>query len=101
MATEIRNTSTNETIELACTIDGIDILGDVLGNNGAPHDGETFALDANDIAWWGRWASREERIHDAYEAANEAERAACDRAAAERSDDLEAAQDAMEAALGI
>lgn len=109
MAT-IYNTDTREIIEAACIVDGQDILADVMGNSGLEtiqpwaDEGDTtwaFALDADEAAWWIRWAEREERIAAAYEDANEEQRLAYERAVDEYGYDFEAQQDAEEAALGL
>lgn len=116
MAT-IKNTTTGEIIEVTCIADGQDILADVMGGSGIPVTALTdeevaaidspnapewaYALDANEAAWWTRWAAREERILAAYEDASEDERRACEEAISDWTNDPEAQQDAEEIALGL
>lgn len=120
MTTTIKNISTGEIIETSCTIDGIDILGDVMGSSGIEvtaltdeeigklanagntnTPGWAYALDDDDVDWWVRWAQREERINAAYEEASKDARAACEAAISELGHDFEALQDAQEAILGL
>lgn len=119
MAT-IKNITTNEIVEVSCFVDGEDILSDVMGNSGVDvvalsdsdidqlvRAGETnapewaYALDSDDVAWWERWASREERITEAYAEADEDARIAYEKAIEECGHDFEALQDAQEEVLGI
>lgn len=99
--TNIKNTTTGEIIEAGCIIDGINILDDVMGDSGIEHDGEGFLLEDDEVAWWLRWAEREERIYTAYQDANEDERRECEKAIEEWGHDFEALQDAEEVALGL
>lgn len=109
MAT-IKNTTTGEILELACIVEGQDILADVMAGSGVEttcpwaEEGDTtsaFALDEDEVRWWTRWARREERIAEAYADANEEERRAYEEAVDAYSYDFEAQQDAEEAALGL
>lgn len=72
MATKIRNTDTGELVEIALIHgpSGPDFLCDVMGGAGctlSDEDGIDFALDAEEVAWWTRWAEREQRINDTIE----------------------------------
>ncbi len=99
--TEIRNTTTDELVEIECIIDGTDIIADVMGNSGVDHDGEHFAMAEDEIDWWTRWAAREERICDAYESADASTRKMYEQAICEYGYDMELLQDKQEQALGL
>lgn len=107
MSTKIKNTTTGEITELACIIEGQDILADVMGGAGVPQvpaneGGDwAFGLEDGDVEWWSRWAEREERIVSAYEDASEDERKAYERAISEWGHDYERLQDLQEVALGL
>lgn len=99
--TEIRNTTTDELVEIECMIDGTDIILDVMGGVGVDHDGEHFAMADDEIDWWRRWAAREERICDAYASADATARKAYEQAIDSWGYDMELLQDAQEKALGL
>lgn len=99
--TEIRNTTTDELVEIECIIDGIDIIADVMGGTGVDHDGEHFAMAEDEIDWWTRWAAREERIADAYGNADASTRVVYEQAISEYGYDMELLQDEQERILGL
>lgn len=82
MATKIYNTETGEVhnLELINRESGQDFLSDVIGGcnqsdewlNGIPEhrDDVDYAMSAEEVAWWERWASREQRINDIYNASD-------------------------------
>ena len=118
MAT-IKNTTTGEITDVSCITYGQDCMDDVLGNAGTemveltdeemvglarigmgnPPE-EAWALDDYELDWWRTWARREERLTEAYEDANDEERAAYEDAAFGETD-LERIQDLQEIALGL
>lgn len=94
--------ATGEEREVRCEVDGIDILGDVLGGCGVEAgEGGWIVDDEDDADWWERWAGREERIAAAYEEASDEERQAYEEAIEGWGHDYEALQDAQEVALGL
>lgn len=99
--TEIRNTTTDQLVEIECIVDGIDIIADVMGGAGVDHDGERFAMAEDEIEWWTRWAAREERICGAYEIADASTRKMYEQAIDEYGYDMELLQDAQEQVLGL
>ena len=106
MAT-IRNTETNETIELTMLSDsGIELMGDILGNYGVDfqpgEDGREYLLDSDGIEWWQTWIQREERIAEAFKNCEDEETiAAYWEAVDENHGNLERMQDELERVLGI
>ena len=82
MATKIFNTTTGKIHELQL-IDrksGQDFLSDVIGGcnqsdewlDGIPDGMDVnYAMDDEQVAWWRRWAEREQRINDALVEADE------------------------------
>lgn len=118
--TTIKNTTTGEILDMACIVEGVDILADVLGGcgvesvalseddiekqikAGSTNTSESaFALEDDEVDWWQRWAEREERITEAYEEAGEEVRKAYEIAISEYGYDMEALQDEQERILGI
>lgn len=108
MATKIFNTDTKAITELELLNDGQDFLAEVIG--GCNQDGcyftedmpeeADFAMDAESLEWWERWAEREQRINDkANELGEEAIKAIVTMAA--DNSDMEYAQDLEEEYLGI
>lgn len=108
MATKIYNTDTKEIVELSVISDGQDFIGEVIGQcntdgmfyaEDMPETAE-FAMDAESVSWWERWAEREQAILDkANEVGEEAIQAICD--LANEYDDMELLQDKEEEYLGI
>ena len=97
----IKNITDNTITEINYIVNGIDILGDVLGNNGFMCDDDGWLLDSHDIEWWTSWVRREKAIKAAYEDANEETRKAFHQAIIESGSDLEVLQDELEHILGI
>ena len=109
MATKIYNTDTKEIIELRLVSDGVNFLDDVIG--GCNQDGmfyaedmpeeADFAMDAENLGWWERWAEREQRILEESQSRGEdAIQAMCD-LATKYGHDMELLQDKEEEYLGL
>ena len=103
MATYIHNTDDNQVYCLECIVDGVDILGDVIGGSLTPDrsDDQGWLMGTDEMEWWRRWAEREERICAAYAEADEDTRAEYERAIIGNGHDLELLQDVQERVLGI
>lgn len=109
MATKIFNTDTKQTTTLELICDGQDFLAEVIGGcdqqgRYASEDMDTdaaFAVDSDDLAWWERWAEREQRILDKVEELGDEAQQAIAGLAEEYGSDLELLQDKEEEYLGI
>lgn len=102
--TTIYNTTTKELMEAEVIANGMDFLQDVMGNCGlvrSTMDDVDFELDAEDSAWWLRWAEREQRILDTAEEMGEMATDMLVELSAQYGEDLELLQDMEERALGI
>lgn len=96
----IKNTDTGEVVEIRCMLDGVDIMGDTLGESGVPYD-DGWLLDTGDIGWWRDWARREELIFDALDHATDEQIEAFNEAAERWTGDLGELQLGLAKALGI
>ena len=102
MATTIYNIETGEVKALEFRVNGCNILNDIIGNSGYKvHSEYDFEMDSAEIEWWERWIERENRINEAYEAADQDTRVEYEKAVSDYGYDLEALQDVLEGILGI
>lgn len=107
MATKIFDIETNEVHELSLITDGQDFLFEVISNidpDGhwyTERDDAEFEMGSADLAWWTRWAEREQRINAvAQERGEDTIKAICG-LADEYGHDLEVLQDRCEEYLGL
>lgn len=108
MATRIYN-KTDQTIEVLYLVSesGVDYLGDVIANSDWDNNWETdrddadFEMDEDDLAWWTRWSTREQRINDEVDARGEEAISAICQLASEWGHDFETLQDKCEEYLGL
>jgi len=96
----VKNTDMGEVVEIRCMVDGVDIMGDMLGESGVPYD-DGWLLDTGDIEWWRDWARREELIHDTLEDATDEQVKAYIEATGRWTGDLGEFQLGLAKALGI
>ena len=107
MATRIFNTTDQTITTLSLITDGQDFLFDVIGNSDGDgrwytdRDDADFAMNEDDLAWWTRWAEREQVINDTAQGMGEDAINGICQLASEWGHDFEVLQDKCEEYLGL